>query len=284
VPVRTFLHHDVDALAQLASNAAEENLKPVVVADGYCPRCAETAPVGAYGEIARRCNGYLVVDDTQALGILGESPSPANPYGKGGGGSLRWHQTFGRHIVVGSSLAKGLGVSVAVLAGSGELIDRFRRESETRIHCSPPSVVMIRAAQRALQANQRHGETLRRRLMKLVVRLRQWLIQAGLAPAGRMPFPVQTFLSARQQPAATLHEQLLRVGVAGLLTNACQTRTASLTLLVTARHQFAEIEHAGRAVAHVARSVTADFDHYMRPGRSRHRFAGDASKDLVRAS
>ena len=158
-PVHTFAHHDPAALGSIARRMARASLRPIVVADGYCPSCGRVAPIPAYADIARGSGGYLVLDDTQALGILGELPTRANPYGSGGGGSLRWHGTFGPHIVVGSSLAKGFGAPLAVLSGSRELIDRFRDRSETRIHCSPPSVAVIHAAHRAMQVNRRHGET-----------------------------------------------------------------------------------------------------------------------------
>ena len=96
---------------------ARGSLRPIVVADGYCPRCGRVAPIPAYADIARCSGGYLVLDDTQALDILGEAPNHANPYGRGGG-SLRWHATFGPHIVVGTPLAKGFGAPLAVLSGS----------------------------------------------------------------------------------------------------------------------------------------------------------------------
>ena len=168
--------------------------------------------------------------------------------------------TFGRHIVTGSSLAKGFGVPVAVLAG-----DRDARSSGSGararrgVHCSPPSVAVIRAARRALAANRSHGEALRLRLLHLVSRLRARLIDAGLTSASQLPFPVQTFESASPH-AATLHEQLLRAGVVGLLTMGCRTLTAGLTLLVTARHSVAEIERAARAIAYAARAAVARLD------------------------
>jgi 8-amino-7-oxononanoate synthase len=249
--VRTFPHHDAVVLERLIDDAARQGIRPIVVADGYCPRCGEVAPVGAYARLAQRSGGYLVLDDTQALGILGEKPDATSPYGSGGGGSLRWHDTFGRHIVTCSSLAKGFGVPVAVLAGERRLIDRFRRESETRVHCSPPSVAAVRAARCALRTNRSHGDALRRRLLHLVTRLRAQLIGAGLRPSGQLPFPVQTFLSANRR-VAQLHEQLLSAGIHGLLTTTCRALTAGLTLVVTARHGLAEIERAGRAIARAA--------------------------------
>jgi 8-amino-7-oxononanoate synthase len=254
VPVRTFRHHDAVSLELLASHAARQNLRPIVLSDGYCPRCNAVAPIKAYAAIAQRGGGQLVIDDTQALGILGEAPAVGRPYGAGGGGSLCWSDTFGRHVVVGSSLAKAFGAPLAVLAGDRELIDRFRRDSETRVHCSPPPVAVLRAARRALEVNRSHGEALRRRLVHLVVRLRERLVQAGLTPAGELPFPVQTF-GSRHQPAARLHERLRSAGVIGLQTSTCESSAAGLTFLVTARHRLADIEQVGRAVAAIARTT-----------------------------
>ena len=260
--VRTFPHHDAVSLERTIADATSQDLKPIVVADGYCPRCGEAAPVRLYAQLAQRGGGYLVLDDTQALGILGRRPDAANPYGSGGGGSLRWHHTFGPHIITCSSLAKAFGVPVAVLAGDRALIDRFRRTSETRVHCSPPSVATIRAARCALRANESRGDAVRRRLLHLVTRLRAQLIGAGLRPTGHLPFPVQTFVSASRR-AAMLHEQLLGAGIVALLTTTCRALTAGLTLLVTARHGLAEIERAGQAIARAARATAARLDANM---------------------
>lgn len=263
VPLKTFPHHDAGAVARLALLGMRQERKPVVVTDGYCPACGNAAPIRAYADIVRRFGGYLVLDDTQALGILGESPSSANPYGDGGGGSLRWHRTFGPHIVVGASLAKGFGAPVAVLAGSREWIERFREESETRVHCSPPSIAVIRAAQRALHVNRLHGDTLRRRLSQLTRRLREQLTRAGLEPLGRLPFPSLSFLSTHWPGVSIVHQQLLRSGVRALLTKACRALAASLTFLVTARHRLAEIDTAGRIAAQAMRSRGLNLHHQL---------------------
>lgn len=260
VRVRSFPHLDAVLLERMVADAAYEGLTPIIVADGYCPRCGSVAPLGIYAQLARRNGGYLVIDDTQALGILGERPDAANPYGSGGGGSLRWHHTFGHHIITCSSLAKGFGVPVAVLAGDRTLIDRFGRESETRVHCSPPSAAVVRAAHCALGANQRQGDALRRRLLRLVMRLRSRLMDGGIEPSGQLPFPAQTLVAGRR--AALVHERLLGVGIVALLTTTCRALTAGLTLLVTARHGLAEIERAGRAIARAVRATTAGIDRH----------------------
>jgi 8-amino-7-oxononanoate synthase len=249
VPLGTFAHHDSAALAQAIDRLARGRRRPIVVTDGYCPNCGAPAPIRAYADLARRAGGWLVIDDTQALGILGESPGGSNPYGSGGGGSLHWHGVSGPHIIVGSSLAKGFGAPLAALSGSRALIERFREHSESRIHCSPPSVATIHAAQQALRLNRHHGETLRRRLLDLVLRLRQRLMAAGLRPVGGLPFPVQSFRAEGSSLVAQLFRRLRHGGVRALLTRACKAAAARLTFLVTARHGPADIDVVARMAA-----------------------------------
>jgi 8-amino-7-oxononanoate synthase len=167
VRVRSFHHHDPSALrAQLRLDARLE-LMPLVVADGFCPGCGRALPLAEYLECARMFGGSLILDDTQALGILGAQPSSDFPYGKGGGGSLAWSGAAGPDVLVVSSLAKGFGVPIAVLAGSRQLVQRFEERSLTRVHASPPSAAVIHAAEHALEVNATRGDTLRLRLAAL---------------------------------------------------------------------------------------------------------------------
>ena len=150
--VRRFAHHDAAALAPLAAQAVRAGLRPVIVCDGFCTGCNRAAPLHAYARIAAASGGTLVLDDTQALGVLGHAPCNACPYGHGGGGSLRWQGLSADHVLVGASLAKGFGAPLAALSGDAALIERFRSASLTRLHCSPPSIAVVQAAHAALVA------------------------------------------------------------------------------------------------------------------------------------
>lgn len=252
VPVHTFPHHDAGALARLVRAVEGAKLRPVVVTDGYCPGCGKVAPIAAYAELAQRSGGYLVIDDTQALGVLGAAPTTANPYGVRGRGSLCWHGVGGSHILVGSSLAKGFGAPLAVLAGSAEVIARFRSHSETRVHCSPPSVADIHAARHALAVNRARGDALRSRLLDVVLRLWRWIATAGGSGRSALPFPVVSCAFRRGPGVATIHRRLVRGGVQALLTRACNGLVTQISFLVTARHDFTQIDFAGRTLLRAA--------------------------------
>src|SRR5439155_1761385 len=89
------------------------------------------APLDAYLALVRRRGGLLLVDDTQALGVLGARRG-THPYGTGGGGSPAWTGARGPGLVVVASLAKGFGVPVAVVSGERSAIGRPWRSGPRR--------------------------------------------------------------------------------------------------------------------------------------------------------
>ncbi|ADJ27293.1 aminotransferase class I/II-fold pyridoxal phosphate-dependent enzyme [Nitrosococcus watsonii] len=251
IPVRRFPHRNPEALRRRLKQDSSRGLRPLVVADGFCPGCGKPIPLHAYLESARDWGGYLLLDDTQALGILGYSPSFRAPYGREGGGSLPWHHAAGSDVLLVSSLAKGFGVPMAVLAGSHALIRWFKDKSETRTHCSPPSIAIIHAAEHALKVNKSYGDGLRLRLARLVHYFRSRLAQIGWPTVGGL-FPVQTLMPKPTLDARKLHEQLLRQGIQTVLHRGRKELGACLSFLITARHSRGDIDRAANAVARFA--------------------------------
>jgi 8-amino-7-oxononanoate synthase len=230
---------------------------PVIVIDGVSPTTGTAAPIAAYVDLAAEFGGLLVVDDTQGLGILGESASRSAPYGIGGGGLLRHAEIRSDRVIVVNSLAKAFGVPVAMVGGSRPLIDTLRQNSLMRVHCSPPSMAVIAAAAQALHLNRRDGEALRARLAHNVARLRAGLTTLGVAASWTL-FPVQP-LHLADGMAATVQSRLLHRGVRAVL-HGRSPSCARMSFLLTARHAptdiDAAIEHLARATESAAQSIT----------------------------
>lgn len=235
VSTRIFPSRDTEALVKLLNRDSSLKAKPVVVTDGLCPATGKTVPLSEYVNLVKAKGGYVVVDDTQALGILGHSPTSLMSYGTGGAGTAAWHGTQGQGLIIGSSLAKGFGVPLAVLGGSQSFIKRFEAESATRIHCSPPSIALIQAVRHALEINKTCGDQLRQRLLRLVRQFKQGLLRIGLSAMGGL-FPVQTLKSIPNIDAAWLHEQLLKLGVRTVLHRSRIGNAPLLSFLITALH------------------------------------------------
>jgi len=284
-PVMCFPSHDPDALRTLLSRLPP--CRPVVVVDGFCPTRGEPAPLERYVSCVAARGGLVVVDDTQALGIFGQSPeslpplgglSPVGgllPFGRGGGGSLRHHRLRTDRVVLLSSMAKGFGVPLAMLAGSERLVRKLERESVTRIHCSPPSVAAIGAGLQALIMNRWCGEARRRRLASRIALFRRGLGDRGLC-AGPGFFPVLVLRTGVTYSAVALYQELLKRGVRSVLLRDPDRLGACVAFAITARHRPEEIEQAVSCLTDAIRHCRSessrgehdDEQHIELPGRA----------------
>jgi 8-amino-7-oxononanoate synthase len=251
--VHAFRHHDAAALTRSLRRAARRGVLPVVVVDGLCPGCGRAPPLRDYHAAARAAGGVLIMDDTQALGLLGARPDAASPYGEGGGGSLRYHDLDAGGVLLGSSLAKSFGVPVAALSGGDPTLLAVEAESEIRVHASPPSVAVIHAAEHALAENAARGDALRRRLAANVRHLRERLIHDGWAPRGEL-FPVQA-LDGPGVAEPSFLSRLLELGVRGVLYRSRCAGGPSLGLVVTAAHDTADLDRCADALSLARRGL-----------------------------
>ncbi len=245
--VATFGHHDASALSAALRRCCHGKRRAIVVTDGYCTSCGRSAPLRQYHAAVSGTAGVLVIDDTQALGVLGQSPDHLHFAGAGGGGSLRHLELTASNIILVSSLAKGFGAPTAVLCATREYIRAFRTESETRLHCSPPSNADLRAVENALRLNAAYGEALRLRLRGLVGRFRRNLLHTGLTVRGGA-YPMQSILLPTAV-AVRVSAGLKRQGVRTLLQGPCRGDGLAVTAIVNARHTLCEIDRASRLIA-----------------------------------
>ena len=251
VPAVDFRHQDAESLRRrLEARASRRipSLVPVVITDGLCPDCGRVPPLGRYLELAEQHGGWLLVDDSQALGLLGRNPGPGRPYGTGGGGSPAFLGISSPRLLLLSSLAKGFGAPLAVLAGSAAAVRSFERQSETLIYSSPPSVASIRAAEAALSINRERGDGLRVRLAERVVRFRARLQELGLIASGGLS-PVQNLeIPAGVDPLA-LYRQLGASGIRTVLRQGRCRPGPLITFLLRADHTAGEIDQAVTSIA-----------------------------------
>lgn len=250
--VEAFAAHDIGALQALIDVARRQGRRPVVVVDGLDPASGQVAPVDDYLRLVEPMGGWVVVDDTQALGILGAAPSPAQPFGSGGGGSRAWLGRRSSSLVLVASLAKGLGVPVAMLGATTELVTDLLLHAPTRVHCSPPSAAVLSACSLALELNQSVGDQLRRQLAENIVRFRKGLLRCGLAASGGF-FAVQT--PEVGDRAAQVHRYLERMGLRSVLHRSRAGAPTQMSFLIRADHTLAEIDSAVLLLRHALKST-----------------------------
>ncbi|KQU74608.1 MULTISPECIES: aminotransferase class I/II-fold pyridoxal phosphate-dependent enzyme [unclassified Rhizobacter] len=250
--VRGFAAADADGLERLAAAVAGAGQRLLIVCDGFRPGRERQSPIARYAATAARHGGCLVLDDTQALGVLGRA----------GGGSLRRHAIEGAPVVVGASLAKGFGVPLAVLSGSAAALRWFEARSQTRVHASPPSLAAIESARHALALNRRCGDTLRARLLQRVRQFRHQLAALRLRCSGGA-FPVQSLAPLPGVDMPALHAALLQHQVRTVLHADGVPAQARLSFVITAAHTAACIERAVQALVQALAALRRPFHPFI---------------------
>lgn len=251
-----FKHQDPNALQlQLQKQKPSPRQTILVLTDGWCPHCGKAAPLPAYLTLLREHKGLLLIDDTQALGVLGKNPTRSMPYGEGGGGLLQWFGLQGEDIITVCSLAKGLGVPVSVMSGSERQVKAFLRKSETRVHCSPVSAAHVHAALHALQENRKNGSMLRQKLLQNVRLFKKAVLQHGFSTRGSF-FPVQTLMPAPAIRPQVLYRQLGELGIKSLLLEPHLSKEPEVSFCLSASHSTEQIRRVAESLSLVSQSVS----------------------------
>ncbi len=253
LPVVGFAHHDPEALARALSDLPV-GTRPWVVTDGFCPGCSQIAPLREYTRLAAARGGRVIIDDTQALGLVGSDPARARPFGAGGGGSLRRLGLADPAIVVLASLAKAFGVPLAMVAGTAAFIDRFVERSETLIHCSPPSIAHLTAASQALRRNATEGEQLRARLARRVRFFRRVMRASGVKMRGGL-FPLQRLPVGSPREGLRVQQALAAHGVRAVVERVRCRPQVAITFVITVRHDDGQLRRAAAVLAAVLRRL-----------------------------
>lgn len=250
-PAMAFAHRGNGVDADWLEARTPRGYTPVIVTDGFCTGCGAAAPLERYVQAVRHAAGHVVIDDTQALGVFGAAPSAEDPFGCGGGGSLRYHGLVGAPVVVVASLAKAFGVPLAVLVGTSTLMSSLADRSEMRVHTSAPSAPLIRATRSALALAALQGARSRRALAARILAFRRGVQALGFQAIGGL-FPVQSITwpeLAEDDSVRRVHAALGRQGIHAVLSSPGCTRRRSLTFVLRADHRWDQIAHALHALS-----------------------------------
>ena len=262
--VINFKHQDSKDLLLKLQRLAPEKLTLLVVTDGWCPHCGKPAPLRDYLLLIRSYGGLLLLDDSQALGIMGKQPDQEMPGGKGGGGLLPWYGVQGDEIITICSLAKGLGVPLSVISGSRARIEEFKSRSETRVHSSPVSAAHVQATLQALSQHKKCGNLLRLKLLKNIRLFRKSLGKFGFTTYGSF-FPVQTLkLPASTQPYA-MYQQLLKMNIRALLLEPHREEKPEISFCITVLHTPEQLMRAAAGVKEAHQLCQRKVPRYVQP-------------------
>jgi len=241
VTVRRYPHHRPGRLVPPAGG------RLFTLADGWCPGCNRPAPLGVLRQRAVCGGGLLVVDDSLAFGVVGD-----------GAGTPAWSGVGHDGVVWVASMAKAYGAPLAVLTGSGDVVDVLARHGGNRVHSSPPSAADLAAAARALELGGpgRRAAVARERVTRHVLYLREALAAAGIRIGGP-PFPVLSLPLATAVQARRWLNRLRDSGIRAVVQRPRCRPGFALGVLLRADHAEADVERVAAALCGLARSEAA---------------------------
>ena len=240
-----YKHADLDDLrAKLAG--ARGAKRRIIWSDGVFSMEGSIAPLPDLLQIAREHDAVLVIDDSHATGVLGQT----------GRGTAEHFGVLGEVDVITSTLGKALGGAAGgFVAGSAALCDYLTQRSRPQLFSNalPPTVAGSSLA--AIELIERQPERVQT-LRDNARYFRERIIEAGFSPlAGETP--IIPIIVGETAAAIQLSEMLLDEGVfvTGFGFPVVPQGEARVRCQISAAHTRADLDEAVAAFVRVGRKL-----------------------------
>ena len=240
-----YRHADLDDLREkLRANAGAK--RRLIWTDGVFSMEGSIAPLPDILQIAREHDAVVIVDDSHATGVLGET----------GRGTAEHYGVLGEVDVITSTLGKALGGAAGgFVAGSAALCDMLTQRSRPQLFSNalPPTVASSALA--SVEFIEHHPERVRT-LRENARYFRSAIAEAGFAPlAGETP--IVPIIVGETAAAMQLSDLLLEEGVfvTGFGFPVVPHGQARVRCQLSAAHTRADLDAAVQAFRKVGKKV-----------------------------
>jgi 8-amino-7-oxononanoate synthase len=236
-------HADVEHLAWGLRKA--EGRGSLIVSDGVFSMDGDVAPLEQLMRLARRHDCRLMVDEAHATGAIGP----------GGRGSVAAAGLAGEVDVIVGTLGKALGGYGAYVCAAPEIVEYLINTARPFIFSTalpPPAVAAAVAALELLESHPHRVE----RLQANAAALGEALADEGLA-LGATETQIVPLLVGDAATTMELCEGAIERGVfaQGIRPPTVPEGSSRLRLTAMATHRAAELRHAAKQIASVAREI-----------------------------
>lgn len=242
---KIYRHMDMNELAEILRGSREARHR-LVVTDGVFSMEGEIAPLPEIRELCDRYDAIMVVDDSHATGVLGET----------GRGTPEHCGMHGEVDIITSTLGKALGgMAGGFTASSRDVCDYLTQGSRTQLFTNavpPHSACGAIAAVRHLEA---HPELVAR-LRESTAYFREGLLELGYRPI-EGDTPIVPVIVGETADAIALSNQLLDEGVfvIGFGFPVVPKGQARIRCQISAAHEREHLDRALDALKSVGRRL-----------------------------
>lgn len=242
-----YANNDMSQLeAQLKLARAEGARNLMVATDGVFSMDGVIANLRGICDLAERYDALVMVDDSHAVGVVGEN----------GRGTHEYCQVMGRVDIITGTLGKALGgASGGYTAARRDVVAWLRQRSRPYLFSNSLAPSIVSASIRVLDLL-RDGQALRRRLWQNASLFRQRMTEAGFTLAGADHAIIPVMLGDARL-AQTFAAELRQEGiyVTGFCYPVVPHGQARIRTQMSAAHTIAQIEQAVTAFVRVGRRL-----------------------------
>ncbi|QYM92739.1 glycine C-acetyltransferase [Dickeya zeae] len=242
-----YANNDMSQLeVQLKLARAEGARNLMVATDGVFSMDGVIANLRGICDLAERYDALVMVDDSHAVGFVGEN----------GRGTHEYCQVMGRVDIITGTLGKALGgASGGYTAARRDVVAWLRQRSRPYLFSNSLAPSIVSASIRVLDLL-RDGQALRRRLWQNASLFRQRMTEAGFTLAGADHAIIPVMLGDARL-AQTFAAELRQEGiyVTGFCYPVVPHGQARIRTQMSAAHTIAQIEQAVTAFARVGRRL-----------------------------
>lgn len=242
-----YANNDMSELeAQLKLARAEGARNLIVATDGVFSMDGVIANLRGICDLAERYDALVMVDDSHAVGFVGEN----------GRGTHEYCQVMGRVDIITGTLGKALGgASGGYTAARRDVVAWLRQRSRPYLFSNSLAPSIVSASIRVLDLL-RDGQALRRQLWQNASLFRQRMTEAGFTLAGADHAIIPVMLGDARL-AQTFAAELRQEGiyVTGFCYPVVPHGQARIRTQMSAAHTIAQIEQAVTAFVRVGRRL-----------------------------
>ena len=201
-PVHTFKHRDPEDLARKLKANLKAGDIPLVMTDGIFPTFGVIAPVPEYLEVLEPYDGYLCLDDSHSVGVLG-------PKGRG------TYEHFGiksDRCFYAGTMSKAFGGHGGFIPASKAFIDHVKATCGAYPGATPSPTPAMAASIKGLEIVKREPQR-RERLKRNVALAKNGMKKLGFEMNDN-PVPIVTWVMKSADDMKKIQKELLAKGIA----------------------------------------------------------------------
>ncbi len=242
-----FAHADMTDLERKLKEAASARFR-LIATDGVFSMGGDIARLDEICELADRYDAMVMIDDSHAVGFMGEK----------GRGTHEYRGVAGRIDIITGTMGKALGgASGGYTSGRKEIVEMLRQRSRPYLFSNTVAPAIVAASIKAIEILSRSTE-LRDRLMENTRYFRKGMTERGfdITPGEHPIVPIMLGDAAlSQKMAADMLEK--GVYVIGFFYPVVPKGTARIRAQVSAAHTTEDLDFAMDAFSEVSAALTS---------------------------